>query len=98
MNLSIAIIAVSFLPFFEARNQVANFVIDPPPEGKSVKPALPSLTVTETCPGCDGKGELVLEEPDYGQAKGRLGPAKKTRKKLPSLRRLGEDAVLHESV
>ena len=83
MNLSIAIIAVSFLPFFEARNQVANFVIDPPPEGKSVKPALPGLTVTETCPGCDGKGELVLEEPDYGQAKGRLGPAKKTRKKCP---------------
>ena len=81
MNLSIAIIAVSFLPFFEARNQVANFVIDPPPEGKSVKPALPNLSVTETCPGCDGKGELVLEEPDYGQAKGRLGPAKKTRKK-----------------
>ena len=83
VNLSIAIVAVSFLPFFEARNQVANFVIDPPPEGKSVKPALPNLTVTETCPGCDGKGELVLEEPDYGQAKGRLGPAKKTRKKCP---------------
>ena len=83
MNLSIAILAVSFLPFFEARNQVANFVIDPPPEGKSVKPALPNLTVTETCPACDGKGELVLEEPDYGQAKGRLGPAKKTRKKCP---------------
>ena len=39
--------------------------------------------MTETCPGCDGKGELVLEEPDYGQAKGRLGPAKKTRKKCP---------------
>ena len=83
MNISIAIIAVSFLPFFEARNQVANFVFDPPPEGKTVKPTLPNLTVTETCPGCDGKGELVLEEPDYGQAKGRLGPAKKTRKQCP---------------
>ena len=83
MNLSIAIIAVSFLPFFEARNQVANFVYEPPPEGMSVKPALPNLTVTESCPGCDGKGELVLEEPDYGQAKGRLGPAKKTRKQCP---------------
>ena len=83
MNLSLAIVAVSFLPFFEARNQVANFVFDPPPEGKTVKPVLPNLTVTETCPGCDGKGELVLEEPDYGQAKGRIGPAKKTRKQCP---------------
>ena len=77
MSLSIAIVAVSFLPFFEARNQVANFVFDSPPEGKTVKPVLPNLTVTETCPGCDGKGELVLEEPDYGQAKGRIGPARK---------------------
>ena len=83
MNLSLAILAVSFLPFFEARNQVANFVFDPPPEGTTVKPALPNLTVTETCPGCEGKGELVLEEPDYGQAKGRLGAAKKTRKQCP---------------
>ena len=83
MNLAIAILAVSFLPFFEARNQVANFVFDPPPEGKTVKPVLPNLIVTETCPGCDGKGELVLEEPDYGQAKGRIGPAKKTRKQCP---------------
>ena len=83
MNLSIAILAVSFLPFFEARNQVANFVFNPPPEGKTVKPVLPNLTVTEKCPGCDGKGEIVLEEPDYGQAKGRLGAAKKTRKQCP---------------
>lgn len=83
MILTAAMLAVSFLPFFEARNQVANFVIDPPQEGTSVKPVLPNLTVTETCPGCDGKGELVLEEPDYGQAKGRLGPAKKTKKQCP---------------
>ena len=80
VNLSLAILAVSFLPFFEARNQVANFVFDPPPEGKTVKPLLPNLTVTETCPGCDGKGELVLEEPDYGQFKGRIGKAKKIHK------------------
>lgn len=81
MNIALAMLAVSFLPFFEARNQVANFVIEPPPEGTSVKPVLPNLTVTETCPGCDGDGELVLEEPDYGQSKGRLGPAKKARLK-----------------
>lgn len=83
MNMTIAILAVSFLPFFEARNKVANFVIDPPSEGTSVKPTLPDLMVTETCPACEGKGELVLEEPDYGQSKGRLGPAKKTRKQCP---------------
>ena len=80
VNISIAIVAVSFLPFFEARNQIANFVFDPPPEGKTVKPVLPNLTVTETCPGCDGKRELVLEEPDYGQFKGRIGKAKKIHK------------------
>ena len=79
----IVLIAISFLPFFEARNQVANFVITPPPEGTSVKPELPNLVVRDTCPGCEGKGELVLEEPDYGQAKGRLGPARKVRKKCP---------------
>lgn len=79
----IVLIAISFLPFFEVRNQVANFVITPPPEGTSVKPELPSLVVRDTCPGCEGKGELVLEEPDYGQAKGRLGPARKVRKKCP---------------
>ena len=83
MNIALAVLAVSFLPFFEARNQVANFVIAPPPDGTSVKPALPNLTATETCPGCGGKGELVLEEPDYGQAKGRIGPAKKIRRQCP---------------
>ncbi len=83
MNLLAAILAVSFLQFFEARNQVANFVITPPPEGTSVKPELPDLVVYDKCPGCDGKGKLVLEEPDYGQSKGRLGPGKKVRKQCP---------------
>ncbi len=83
MNFLAAILAVSFLQFFEARNQVANFVIDPPPEGSSVTPELPNLVVIDKCPGCDGKGKLVLEEPDYGQSKGRLGPGKKVRKKCP---------------
>ena len=80
MNFLSVIVAVSFLPFFEARNQVANFLITPPPEGTSVKPELPDLVVREKCPACEGKGELVLEEPDYGQAKGRLGPARKVKK------------------
>ena len=80
MNFLTVILAVSFLPFFEARNQVANFVITPPPEGTSVKPELPDLVVREKCPACEGKGDLVLEEPDYGQAKGRLGPARKVKR------------------
>ena len=80
VNFLSVIVAVSFLPFFEARNQVANFVITPPPEGTSVKPELPDLVVREKCPACEGKGELVLEEPDYGQAKGRIGPARKVKK------------------
>ena len=83
MTLSLAIVAVSFLPFFEARNQVANFVLEPPAEEKAVRPVLPTLTVTQACQGCDGKSVLVLEEPDYGQAKGRIGSAKKTKKKCP---------------
>lgn len=83
MNASAILLAVSFLPFFEARNQVANFVITPPAEGQGVKPALPDMHVVDSCPGCGGKGELVLEEPDYGQAKGRIGAARKVRKDCP---------------
>ena len=80
MNVLAAILAVSFLQFFEARNQVANFVITPPPDGASVSPEIPDLMVKENCPHCGGKGELVLEEPDYGQFKGRIGKARKTHK------------------
>ena len=83
MSILAAVLAVSFLQFFEARNQVANFVITPPPEGTSVKPELPDLVVRDQCPGCEGKGNLVLEEPDYGQAKGRIGPARKVKKQCP---------------
>lgn len=83
MTIAAALLAISFLQFFEARNQVANFVITPPPEGTSVKPELPDLVVRDKCPGCEGKGDLVLEEPDYGQSKGRLGPPKKVKKPCP---------------
>jgi len=83
MNCLAVLVAVSFLQFFEARNQVANFVVSPPPEGTSVKPELPNLVVRDPCPGCEGKGELVLEEPDYGQASGRIGVARKVRRQCP---------------
>lgn len=78
------VLAISFLPYFETRNQVANFVLTPPPEGSaSVVSEKPALIVRSKCPGCFGTGELVLEEPDFGQAKGRLGKAKKNRVKCP---------------
>ena len=83
MTIAAALIAISFLQFFEARNQVANFVITPPPEGTSVKPEFPNLEVRDTCPGCEGKGELVAEEPDYGQSKGRIGQPKKLKTQCP---------------
>lgn len=83
MNLYALVLAVSFLPFFESRNQVANFVYDPPADGKSVIPEKPSLYVRENCPGCEGEGKLEMEEPNHGQAKGRLGGGRKIRKKCP---------------
>ena len=66
-----ALIALSFLPYFEARNQIANFVIKPPPDGVTVKSEKPDLVVRGKCPACEGRGELVLEAPDFGQAKER---------------------------
>lgn len=86
MNIPFFILALSFLPFFEARNQVANFVYAPPADGTSVKPERPSLIVRDTCPGCEGEGRLVLVEPNHGQANGRLGGGKKIRKECPLCR------------
>ena len=78
------VLALSFLPYFEARNQIANLVITPPAEGASpVRSEKPDLVVRSACPGCGGKGELVLEEPNFGQANGRLGKAKTIRRKCP---------------
>lgn len=80
VNFAVALLAISFIPFFEARNQVANFVAEPPPEETAVKPELPDMMVRDACPGCGGNGELVLVEPNCGQYKGRLGTVKKVRR------------------
>lgn len=85
-----ALLALSFLPYFEARNQIANFIVNPPPAGQEVRSDKPDLVVRAKCPGCEGKGELVLVEPDFGQAKGRLGGGKKTKKKCPVCRGNGK--------
>ena len=79
-----AILAISFVPYFEARNTIANYVIDPPEEGaEKVVVTKPSMVVRDTCAACDGKGELLLTEPDYGQDGKRIGGPPKTKKKCP---------------
>ena len=78
------LLAVSFLNFFETRNTIANFILEPPEPGKEVQSEKPDLMVRSNCPACAGAGELVLEEPDYGQSAGRLGSKnKKTKKQCP---------------
>ncbi len=83
------LLAVSFLSYFEDRNKVANFVVTPPEAGQEVKPEKPELRIWATCPACEGEGELRLEEPNFGQANGRLGGPKKIRKKCSLCRGRG---------
>ena len=59
MTTACMIIAVSFLPFFEAKNTVANYIIEPPGEGaERIDAVKPDLTVTEKCPVCKGAKKL----------------------------------------
>ncbi len=83
VNLLAAILAVTFLQFFEDRNLVASYVYAPPANGTGVTPETPDLVVDDPCPGCAGKGKLLLTEPDFGQSKGRLEKGRKTRKQCP---------------
>ena len=83
MNGLILIAAISFLDFFEARNQIANFILTPPTNGAVVQAEKPDLFVRETCPGCNGEGQIIMKEPDFGQAKGRMGISRKTKKECP---------------
>lgn len=78
-----AVIAISFLPFFEARNQAANYIANPPQDIKTEASfERPSLEVREKCPACEGTGEIVLEETDFGQINAtRLGKARRIREK-----------------
>ena len=75
MTGTIVAAVVSFLPFFEAKNKAANFIISPPPEGAVEAKTFtrPTLMVVEKCPICDGAGEIVLHEQNFGQASGRIG-------------------------
>ena len=75
------LLAVSFLNYFEARNEIANYIIDPPSGNEKVTCERPGLTVVEKCPACNGSGELKLVEPNFGQLDGRIGGPKT--KKVP---------------
>lgn len=82
MTSSALLLAISFLQFFEAKNTVVNYLVNPAPEGaKPVVSERPSFEVRETCPACEGKGEVMLTEQNFGQANGRLGAAQKKRVK-----------------
>ena len=83
MTIPSLVLAVSFLPFFEAKNTVANYLVNPPAEGESVTCQRPGFQVRETCPACEGKGEFMLEEQNFGQSNGRLGGGQKKRLKCP---------------
>lgn len=82
---SIAALAVSFLPYFEAKNEAANWILDPPPDGAEAKSAeRPDLGAFERCPICEGRGEIVLEEGNFGQGGGRIGGPQVKRLKCPA--------------
>ena len=81
MNI-ILIFAFSFLPFLEARNAQAVSAVDPK-NAVAVTDAAgrPDLRIRDTCGVCDGKGKLIVSEPDFGQSTGRIGVGSR-RKKL----------------
>ena len=90
MNILPAVLAaLSFLQYFNDKNTAANYVITPPKAGESVKAEKPDLVVRDKCPGCEGAGRLVLEEPNFGQANGRIGGAAKKKKECPICRGSG---------
>ncbi len=73
MTIASWVLAVSFLPFFEAKNTAVNYLLNPPDGNESVVCEKPSLVVHERCPACEGKGEIMLAEQNFGQANGRIG-------------------------
>lgn len=80
------VLAVSFLPFFEAKNTAVNNIINPPAswEQNEIVCERPELLKREKCPACKATGIVVLEEKDFGQfTTYRLDSPKKIRQKCP---------------
>lgn len=93
MNLCL-ILAASFLSFFEARNTIARYAIEPPTDTNSiVRAERPSVFAEETCECCRGAGEVKLQEPDFGQNDGSLSSARIYRKTCPICKGKGRRAV-----
>lgn len=79
--------ALSFLPYFEARNNLALRSIMPEAANElkesDCKPILPDMTKLVKCMSCKGNGVLVLKEEDFGQLTGRIRSARKIKQKCP---------------
>lgn len=79
--------AISFLPYFEARNSLALRALssETDVEGgeNDAVPTLPDMTKRVKCISCKGHGVLNLKEEDFGQLKGRIRSAKKIKCKCP---------------
>lgn len=72
-----------FEKFFEARNSSAMMLLAPPGEHQKVDIVTPDIKTRMTCPVCSGKGEVIIEEKDFGQFDGRLGRSRRERKRCP---------------
>jgi hypothetical protein len=88
LNMTVAsfVVAISFLPFFEAKNTAVNNLInqDPSVNANQIACQKPELLAREKCPACRATGILVLEEKDFGQFTAyRLDSPKKIRQKCP---------------
>jgi hypothetical protein len=86
MTISSLILAISFLPFFEAKNTAVNNIINPSTSSETKETACdkPELIRREKCPACKASGIIVLEEQNFGQLNEyRLDTTKKIRQKCP---------------
>ena len=72
---------LDYSQYFESLNALALCQLGLPPPAVSV-PA-PSREYLRPCPACGGKGELALQEPNFGQRDGRLGKGRIHRRRCP---------------
>lgn len=86
MTASSLILAISFLPFFEAKNTAVNNLVDPPTsrDEKETVCDRPEILHREKCRVCKGAGIVVIEEKNFGQfTTYRLDSPKKIRQRCP---------------
>lgn len=86
MTASSLLLAISFLPFFEAKNVAVNNIIDPDQniEVNENDFKKPELLIRDKCPACKAAGIIVIEEKNFGQfSTYRLERPKKIKQKCP---------------